>query len=37
VLSDFLETTEPGLVDEGEGGPLIAPHARRRPVTEQAA
>ena len=36
VLSDFLETTEPGLVNDGDWGPLIAPHARRRPLTEQA-
>ena len=34
--ADFLETTEPGLIEDRDWGQLIAPHSRRRPLTEQA-
>jgi pimeloyl-ACP methyl ester carboxylesterase len=37
VLSDFLETTEPGLIDDRDWGRVIAPHSQRSPLTRQAA
>ena len=37
VLSDFLQTTEPGLVDDRGWGRLIAPHSERSPLAEQRA
>jgi pimeloyl-ACP methyl ester carboxylesterase len=35
VLWDFLETTEPGRIDDREWGRLIAPHSQRSPAAEQ--
>jgi pimeloyl-ACP methyl ester carboxylesterase len=37
VLLDFLETTEPGRIDDGDWGRLIAPHSPRSRVLEPAA
>ena len=37
VLRDFLETTEPGRIDDGDWGRLIAPHSPRSRVLEPAA
>jgi pimeloyl-ACP methyl ester carboxylesterase len=37
VLWDFLETTEPGRIDDRDWGRLIAPHAHRSRLAEQAA
>ena len=31
VLLDFLETTEPGRIDDGDWGRLIAPHSPAQP------
>ena len=35
VLRDFLETTEPGRIDDRDWGQLIAPHSQRSPAAEQ--
>jgi len=35
VLWDFLETTEPGRIDDLDWGQLIAPHSQRSPAAEQ--
>ena len=37
VLRDFLETTEPGRIDDRDWGRLIAPHSPRSRVLEPAA
>lgn len=37
VLRDFLETTEPGRIDDLDWGRLIAPHSRQSRLVEQAA
>lgn len=36
VLQNFLETTEPGSVDDRDWGGLIAPHSQRSPLTDRA-
>jgi len=35
VLWDFLETTEPGRIEDRDWGRLIAPHSQRSPAAEQ--
>ncbi len=37
VLRDFLETTEPGRIDDADWGGLIAPHTPRSRVLQRAA
>jgi hypothetical protein len=37
VLRDFLETTEPGRIEDADWGAVVAPRMQRRPWTEGAA
>ena len=37
VLNDFLRTTQPGRIDDGDWGRLIAPHSPRSRVLARAA